>query len=278
MTLFYEGSDGTVIDLMNNGIYAQSPETLVNSSWSYSHISGVNGIVKIKRFYKDIQEAKLDVSIMADSEDEFNQMMYKMHQTFDRDVRRMKPGKLWWNGYYKEVFAVETSHSEFEEFFEAVEKTITFLSVYSYWVKEHTYQYLSHIGNSGNLDYGSMDYGDLDYNSVDFIEIVPNNCIENANFEITFYGPTIDPTVKIGEHEYSLNTELQTGEYAVVNSITKKITKYSNIGEAENIFHLRNRDSYIFEKIPEGNIAVVRSKEISLSIKIFDERGEPEWI
>lgn len=277
MTLYYEGSDGTIIDFMSGGIYAQSPETLLNPSWSYSHISGVNGLVKIKRFYKDIQESSLTLSIMTDDKDSFNTVMYRMHRTFDRDIRRMKPGKLWWNGYYKEVFAVEVSHSDFEEFFESVEKSIVFLSVYPQWVKEFTYQYLSYAGSNGKLDY-SFDYGDLDYDSSELIETVKNDCIESANFEITFYGPALEPTVTVGNHKYSLMTELKEGEYAVINSITKTIVKRSIIGEEDNIFYLRNRESYIFEKIPEGNISISRSKEHSLSIKIYDERGEPEWI
>lgn len=277
MTLYYEGSDGTVIDFMSNGIYAQSPETLLNPSWSYSHISGVNGLVKIKRFYKDIQESPLTLSIMADNKESFNAIMYRMHRTFDRDICRMKPGKLWWNGYYKEVFAVEVSHDDFEEFFESVEKSIVFLSVYPQWVKEFTYQYLSYAGNNGSLDY-SFDYGKLDYDSAEIIETVKNDCIESANFEITFYGPALEPTVTVGEHRYSLLTELKEGEYAVINSLTKTIVKRSIIGEEENIFHSRDRESYIFEKIPEGNINISRSKEHNLSIKIYDERGEPEWI
>lgn len=276
MSLYYEGSDGTIIDFMSDGIYAQDPETLTESSWKYTTISGINGLGKVKRFYKDVQEAPLKLSIMASDASEFNDIMYKLHRTFERDIRRMKPGKLWWNGFYKEVFVIDNSHNDFDELFESVEKEITVMSVYPYWVKKKTFQYLLGVGEDGTLDY-PYDYG-FDYDHSEYVEVVDNDCIESANFQIVFYGPSNAPTVTVGNHEYELLTTLGVGEYAVIDSVIKKIFKYGASGEKENIFHLRNKESYIFEKIPEGTTAILRAKDLSVDITIFDERGEPEWI
>ena len=276
MNLYYEGSDGTIIDLMSGPLTAQDPESLATSKWSYSTISGVNGLGKVKRFWKDTEEAQLKVMVLADNVEEFNAAMYEMHRTFDKDIRRMKPGKLWWNDFYKEVFAVETGHESFEELMESVQKTIRFISVYPYWIKRSLFQYLSYTGSQGALDY-PMDYG-FDYDQSEYIETITNDCIDAANFEIIFYGPCSDPDVTVGNHNYALYVTLAAGEYAVIDSKTKKIIKHSITGEAENVFHLRDKDSYIFEKIPEGNAAILRSKDLSVDISIFDERGEPDWI
>ena len=280
MELYYEGSDGSIINFMSNPIYAQSPETLNTNQWSYSTISGVNGLGRVKRFYKDTQEATLTLSIMTETAEEFNEVMYRIHRTFDRDIRRLKPGKLWWNGFYKEVFAVETNNDDFEELFEAVERSVKFISVYPYWVRKKTFQYLDQSGNEGTLDYddGVLDYDDFDYDLEEMIEVIENDCVDKANFELKFYGPCQNPSVTIGDHVYEVLTDLETGEYAVVNSLTKKITQYNVYGEAENIFHLRSRESYIFEPIPESTATVIRDKSLQLDITIFDERGEPEWI
>lgn len=275
--LYYESSDGTKINLMGDGIYAQSPETLNSTSWSFNTISGVNGVGKVKRFYKETQEFPLDISIMADSEEDFNQIKYKLHQAFDRDIRRISPGRLIWNGYYKEVFAAEVSHSNFEELFDSVEMSIKFISVYPFWVKEKKFVYLKNVGDSGSLDY-NFDFDNLDYGRTDFIELVKNDCIDKANFEIIFFGQALNPSVIINGHEYSLNTELKSGEYAVINSITKKITKHLINGETENIFYSRNRTSYVFEELPEGDLTLIRSKDFDLTVKVFDERSEPKWI
>lgn len=276
MNLYYEGSDGTIIDFMSGPLAAQEPETLASSKWSYSTISGVNGLGKVKRFWKDTEEAKLKVMVLADNVEEFNSVMYQMHRTFDRDIRQLKPGKLWWNGFYKEVFAVATENGAFEELMESVERTISFISVYPYWIRKSTFQYLSYTGVTGTLDY-PLDYG-FDYDQSEVIETITNDCIDAANFEIIFHGPCIDPDVTVGEHNYALYVTLGDGEYAVIDSKTKKITKYSIIGEPENIFHLRGKENYIFEKIPEGNTTILRSKDLGVDISIFDERGEPDWI
>ena len=277
MTLYYEGSDGSRIDLMGNGIYAQDPEKLTKNEWKYSTISGVNGIGRVKRFYKDTQECSLTLGIMADDAEEFNGIMYKLHRTFDRDIRRMKPGKLWWNDWYKEVFAVETDSDSFDELFEAVDRGVTFISVYPYWVQKITYQYgIDSTTSSSGLDY-DHDF-DFDYDLDEITEVVQNNCIHAANFEMVFYGPIDNPSVTVGNHEYEVLTTLDAGERLTVNSLTKKILQYDSYGNVENVFHLRNRDSYIFEKIPEGETPILRSKDHVLEITIFDERGEPEWI
>lgn len=276
MELYYEGSDGSVIDLMSHPIFAQSPETLTANKWSYSTISGVNGLGRVKRFFKDTQETSLTLSIMTETAEEFNEVMYRIHKILDRDVRQLKPGKLWWNGYYKEVFAVETSQGDFEELFEAVEREVTFISVYPYWVKTHQHQYLDLSEGVGALDY-DYDYN-FDYDVEEMIEVIVNDCIDKANFELKFYGPCQNPSILIGTHQYELLVELEAGEYATINSLTKKILKYDVYGEVENVFHLRSRDSYIFELIPEGTTTLSRDKNLKVDITLFDERGEPEWI
>ncbi len=280
MTLYYEGSDGSVIDLMQYPIFAQSPETLTENSWKYSTISGVNGLGRVKRFYKDTQETSLTLSIMADSADEFNKVVYNLHRTFDRDIRRLKPGKLWWNGWYKEVFAVETSNEEFEELFESVEREVKFISVYPYWVKKTTFQYYDLSQMSGSLDYDEsvLDYDDFDYDMEQRIETIENDCIDEANFELIFYGAAENPSITIGGHVYGVDVTLSAGEYVAINSLTKKIVKYDVYGNPENVFYLRDRDSYIFQKIPEGKVALLRNRNLAMDVTIFDERGEPEWI
>ena len=277
MTLFYEGSDGTMIDLMGDGVYAQDPENLTATEWKYSTISGVNGLGRIKRFYKDTQECSLTLGIMADNADQFNDITYKLHQTFDRDVRRMKPGKLWWNDFYKEVFVIETSHDEFEELFDAVDKEVTLISVYPYWIRKSVFSFVDTADITGSLDYDDYDY-EHDFDLEEIVEAVENNCIDKANFEIIFYGPCQNPGVTIGGHLYEVLTDLTDGEYVTVNSLHKTIVQYDIDGEAENVFYLRGRDQYIFEPIPSGTIPIARSKDLKLAITVYDERGEPEWI
>lgn len=284
MTLYYESSDGTIIDFMSNGIYAQEPETLLENDWQYTTISGINGIAKIKRFYKDVKAYNLTLDIMADTEEEFNALMYKMHAAFDKDVQSLIPARLWWNDFYKEIYVVASSHTEFDELFESVTKKLTILSLRPMWTREYKYQYMISASEIGALDYGmegfydGFDYDGFDYGQAENIDILNVDVISAANFELVFYGPIQKPTVTIGKHKYGLNVDLAAGEYATVNSLKKKIKKYDRYGHEENIYHTRNRDSEIFEKLPAGTLQVLKSSELAFDITIYDERGEPVWI
>lgn len=284
MTLYYESSDGTVIDFMSGGIYAQEPETLTDSEWNYTTISGINGTGKIKRFYKDTQTSSLTLDIMADSKEEFDEMMYNMHVAFDKDVLSVQPGKIWWNGFYKEAFIVAMSNSDYDELFESVTRKLTILSLNPYWIRSDRYQFTVISEEAGLLDYGmegffdGYDYDGYDYGQSELIELVPVKAIGSANFELVFYGPISQPSVTIGDHKYSLDITLAAGEYAVVNSQRRKIRKYNQHGIEENAYHTRSRDSYIFEKLPSGALPVLRSKDLAFDITVYDERGEPKWI
>lgn len=280
MKLFYQCSDGTKINLMDSKITALQPETLLSQKWSYKTISGANGLGRVKNFFKDATERPLALDILADDETDFNNIMSNLHKHFELDVRNLNPGRIYWNDYYKECFIFASSPSDFDENFESVTQNLTVLSVYDYWVKETTYNYDEE--NTEDIQYGldyPFDYGMFDYTMSDVIEVLKNDCISSANFKLFFFGPCSNPSVIINEHEYELvDVELEEGEYACINSLTKKITKTSIDGDIENIFHTRNKESYIFEPIPEGTVSVIRAKNLQLAITVCDERGEPVWI
>ena len=282
MTLYYECSDGTIINFISDTISPEEPETLLRNEWNYSTISGVGGIARIKRFYKDAQESELKLQILADNAEQYNDLMREMHRCFERDVRTLQPGKIWWNDFYKEIFVVEAEYEEFEELMESVVKKIGILSVSPYWTRKHSFTYSALVEVVGTLDY-PFDYGfdfgtGYDYDRADVVEFLDNTTVYDSNFELIFYGPCDNPQIVIGGHYYTLYTDLATGEYATVNSRSKKIRKFSNNGAVENIFHTRDKSSYIFEKIPSGVIPVNKAQTLGVDIILYDERGEPEWI
>lgn len=279
MKLFYQSSDGSVVDFMSEYISAQEPETLAGSSWKYTTIAGVNDINKISRFYKETQENKLKLQILADDADSFSAIMDKMHRIFDRDVRRLTPGKLWWGDWYKECFVVETDHSDYDELLDYVETQVTFVSTYSYWIKSTTFSFIATTQVSGQLDYdASLDYDDFDYDRPGTAETVENKSVNECNFRITFFGPCSTPSITIAGHVYMISCTLAAREWAIIDSKSKKVMMYSANGTETNIFHLRGRDDYVFQKIPEGMLPITRLPELGVDITLYDERGEPEWI
>lgn len=281
MTLYYQCSDGTKIDLMNELVSIPTPETLLEQKWQYRTISGANGLGKIKSFYKEAVERKVTLEILADTASEFNAIMEKMMRCFETDIRNIKPGRIYWNDYYKEVFIVATNPSEFDELFESVKQDLSVLSVYDFWIKENQFNFLTNAEGEiqTEVDF-PFDYGGewFDYCTSDLVEAFENNSIGDSNFEIRFFGPAIDPEVTINGNVYGLvDIELAENEYVTINSVTKKIIKYSSKGAAENVFYSRI-DNSVFNKIGAGKVSIIRNIDQEVSISIFDERGEPRWI
>ena len=77
---------------------------------------------------------------------------------------------------------------------------------------------------------------------------------------------------------YQVDCEVGEGEYLTVDSTTKKIFVTKNDGTIVNCFNSRNKNSYIFEKIPSGNNAVTWSGEYGFDVILMEERSEPKWI
>ncbi len=281
MTLKYECSDGTIINLMKFPIMAQSPETLATSGWKYETISGINGIGKIKQFYKETNSTSLKLSVMADSKEEFNEISYRLHRCFERDVRSATPGKLWWNDFYKYVFCVEKEADEFEEDYCATDIALTFISVNPYWIKQILTRLRVEQEETGldfPYDYGSDGAASFDFYGAFNTKILKNNCIYDANFKIVFYGPCENCAIQVADHIYEVETALALGEQLIIDSVNKKVYSVDQWSNTTNKFNLRNRDSYIFHKIPSGNSRIEHDSMTNCDIILYDERGEPDWI
>ena len=70
---------------------------------------------------------------------------------------------------------------------------------------------------------------------------------------------------------------MEEGEYLTIDSTTKKIFLTKNDGTIINQFNNRNRDSYIFEKIPAGSNVVTWNGDFAFDVILLEERSEPKW-
>ena len=278
MKLYYENSRGAIIDLMKFPVMAQNPEVLAERSWGYETETKQDGTKNIKQFYKDLEQKKLQLSIMADSKEEYNNLMNDMSEIFDYDVRNRQPGKIWWNDRYKEVYVTATDFSEYEEDFEAIENEITVSTTLPWWIKENHVE--GHINNpetiGKDLDY-PHDYAYDYFNSAENVRIY-NDSIADCHFQLTIYGPCENPRLLIGNQIYGLNCSLDAGEYALIRSREKKAYKIKNTGERESILRFRDGEYYLFEKLHPGSFRIAWDGLFGFEMIAYEERSEPLWI
>ena len=131
-------------------------------------------------------------------------------------------------------------------------------------------------GGSSFLDF-AFDYP-IDYAPNAAIEQVNNTGFVAANFRLIIYGPCSSPAVYIDNHLYQVNCAVLDGEYLTVDSVTKKIMRTQNDGTSVNEFKNRNKESYIFEKIPAGVVPVSWEGDFGFDVVLLEERSEPKWI
>ena len=105
-----------------------------------------------------------------------------------------------------------------------------------------------------------------------------NEGFVSSNFIITIFGHVYNPTLYIGGHKYSVKVTVGENEYLTIDSMNKTIVLTKDNGEQINCFNDRDRDSYIFEKIPSGVSVVTSEHEVlQFNLTLLEERGEPKW-
>lgn len=117
----------------------------------------------------------------------------------------------------------------------------------------------------------------FNYGSSTTAKVIVNPGFVASNFRLAVDGPCINPAVTIGGNLYQVNVTVASGEYLKIDSSAKTVTLYGSSGTQTNVFNSRNREAYIFEKIPAGTNAVVWSGDFNFEITLLEERSEPQW-
>ena len=118
----------------------------------------------------------------------------------------------------------------------------------------------------------------FDYSNPLSSQMVENPGFTGSDFRMVIYGECEDPHIGIGEHLYEVDCTIGPHEYLTIDSKKKTIILTKQNGTTENKFRYRNRESYIFEKIPSGETLVSWDGDYKYDIILYEERSEPKWI
>jgi hypothetical protein len=251
----------------SNGIFLTEND-LRDSSWSYLTKNN-----RISSFNKKISSKKVTIQII--NKDKWNQLF----QIMEKDVLYNIPGKLYIDDYYLNCFITEYNNSKYNKLRTYLEKKLTIVSDYPFWIKENQFQFrfenLQQVQGK-NLDF-SYDFS-YDYFSGVNSDIVTVNSFKTVLFKLTIFGPCVNPSIVIANNPYKLNIDIIFGEKVIIDSMNKTITKIKANGEKSNIFYTRDRDYYIFEEIPNGVSNVLWNGDFDLDLQILELRSEPKWI
>lgn len=233
---------------------------------------------RISGFKKGIVKKNLPVIIKCNDHEEGLKLRNRLFEVCEKDVRLQQYGKLYVGNYYLRCYVTGSQKSDYRIHGGYMLDKLTIQTDLPEWIKETKTAFGKQSGDSG----GFLDFF-FDF-PFDFKNGLVNNEINNtdfvaSNFIITIYGYISNPTLYIAGHEYTVNVDVEAGEYLTIDSVKKEIKLTKNDGTVVNCFNNRNRDSYIFEKIPAGvNEIMSPSQNITFDITLLEERSEPKWI
>lgn len=259
-----------VLDFGANGLYINKND-LRDFAWT-----AVSKNNRITGFKKGVVSKTIPVIISTTSEDECTEKLNALYEICEKDVLAVQHGRLVIGGYYMKCFVTASKKKEYLKSRQYKSIQIKISTDMPYWVKETTTTFGYGKGVVGsNLDFEN-DFP-YDYTSNIMNQKLNNTGFVPVNFRMNIYGACSNPQITIGGHTYEVAVDFESNEYLTIDSIAKTITLTHTDGETENCFNLRNKDSYIFEKIPVGVNTVSSNAEFKFDVTLFEERGEPKW-
>lgn len=213
-------------------------------------------------------------------EKERKQILNKLTNAFEYDVVNLTPGRIYYGEYYIDGYVKKSSNEVSNENNSRTDCKIEIYCPYPFWLMEQEQSFYPDLANKGEA-YGFLEYPydyPYDYSRKSagtqswFIDHFRDN-----NFEIVIYGPCVDPRIIINDYPYQIYETLENGEYILIKSRDKTITKHLGNGTIQNIFAKRAKDKSVFSLIPSGMLTLNWSGEFGFDIKVYKERSVPEW-
>ena len=278
MNIYYKNNFGQTVEL-TAWPYMISESDLFDYEWKYESRSSLTP--KITRFYKDLCEKNLKIAVTARTKEIYNQALMRLFEVTERDVLSNKPGKLFVDEEYLLCNICKSVKTDFYPGAGFLVNNFVLVSETGNWIKESHHIYSAR--SQGIVDSGDayMDYPydhSYDYASAILAYTADNQGFSEADFKMTIMGPCSTPKITIAGHIYKVDTELSSGEMLVIDSAEHKIYKVMVNGEKVNQYHLRDRESYVFQKIPAGNSNVTWDGSFAFELTLYEGRSEPRWI
>lgn len=268
MIIKYINNAGDTIDFTKSPYKMLSDTDLFNFSW---------GNLGKQQLSRTLTDKKVNVVVDGISFDEYEQNIDYLHEVTEYDVINKIPGRLYVGNYYLDCYI---SSSEKNKKYTKVKRSVIGLTVSpdsKVWIKEtrHDFIYSQSTDESGRgYEYGyEYDYAMSSGNT----NRLKNEHFAPCHFVMKISGYASTPSITIGDHIYRVHETIQNNEILTIDSKKKTITLTKNNGVQVNLFSKRDKESYIFEKIPSGDLNVYWNSEFNFEVTLYEERGEPKW-
>ena len=235
--------------------------------------------VMVNAFAKEPVTYDITLTVRG-KEKERKQILNKLTNAFEYDVVNLTPGRIYYGEYYIDGYVKKSSNEVSGENNSRTDCKIEIYCPYPFWSMEQQESFYPDSTNKGKpytfLDYPITYNYDYSRKSAGTQNWIIDHFRDN-NFEMVIYGPCADPRILINGYPYQIYETLEAGEYILIASREKTITKHLRNGTVQNIFAKRAKDKSVFALIPSGVLTLNWSGEFGFDIKVYKERSVPEW-
>lgn len=265
---------GEEINFGREGMYVNASD-LHDYNWTVASING-----KISGFSRGMQNRSLPVRIACVSESDGIMKRNRLFELPEKDVIGEEYGRLVINGYHCDCFITASKKARYNVSDRYMAVTLTITTDRPVWVKETLVQVNADPGWESGI-VGGVDFPfdfPFDYvGTIDRHTHRANTAYADSNFRMVIHGVCSNPTVYVNGHEYQVNVDVGLNEMLTVDSSIQKIYVTDRNGDTVNAFDKRNRDSYIFQKIPPGTLDIKWNNQFTIDLYLLEERSEPRW-
>ena len=276
-SIYYENSAGEIIRFDEAPIVVQTTG-LFDWQWNISaYDRAIRDGGRAVAARRPVQDRTLVLDVFADTQQAHNAAIGSLHNVLEYDLNTLIPGKLWINDRYVRCFATASVKTIDRDWSTYTVVGLTLKLISPAWVKEESVTVLpaaTAADTAGKKYPGKYPYK---YSEGGDMARFVNDTAAPAPMIIKIFGACDNPSVYVGENEYSVNTSISAGSYVVIDQRDKSIYLVGQSGTRTNIFNLRKKSVDNFQYAPSGALKVSCSGQFACEVTFLTQRSEPEW-
>lgn len=276
-SIYYENSGGETVRFDEAPIVVQTTG-LFDWQWNisaYDRALRDGGRAVAAR--RPVQDRTLVLDVFADTQVDHNAAIDRLHNVLEYDLCTLTPGKLWINDRYVRCFVYASVKTIDRDWTTYTVVGLTLKIISPAWVKEETVTVLPVTAAEDSADKKYPGKYPYKYSEGGSVARFVNDTASSAPMIIKIFGACDNPSVYVGENEYSVNTTIAAGEYVMIDQRDKSIVRVSQSGARTNIFNLRKKSVDNFLPASPGTLAVSCSGQFACEVTFLTQRSEPEW-
>ena len=276
-SIYYENSAGEIIRFDEAPIVVQTTG-LFDWQWNISaYDRAIRDGGRAVAARRPVQDRTLLLDVFSDSQSEHDAAIDRIHDVLERDLCTLVPGRLWINDRYVRCFAYASVKTIDRDWSTYTVVGLTLKLISPAWVKEETVTVLPVSGNAAGGEKKYLGKYPYKYSEGGNVARFVNDTASSAPMIIKIFGACSNPSVYIGENEYSVNTSVAAGDYVVIDQWDKSVYRVSQSGVRSDIFNLRKKSVDNFLYAPSGSLTVSCSGQFACEVTFLTQRSEPEW-